>query len=75
MIAEQVGLASGPEFAESGRITVHTTGTTPRGRRAREQESRGEGIRFGGAADIEDEDSHRKSKKWLSPRERGAWKQ
>ncbi|GAA1146104.1 DUF4011 domain-containing protein [Nesterenkonia lutea] len=74
-VAEQVGLASGPEFAESGRITVHTAGITPRGRRAREQEARGEGIRFGGAADIEDEDSHRKSKKWLSPRERGAWKE
>ncbi|GAA1102545.1 hypothetical protein AVL63_07735 [Nesterenkonia jeotgali] len=74
-VAEQVGLASGPEFAESGRITVHTSGETARSRRAREQQARSEGIRFGGAADLADEDSHRKSKKWLPPRERGAWKQ
>ncbi|MCH8572131.1 DUF4011 domain-containing protein [Nesterenkonia sp. AY15] len=75
VVAEQVGLASGPEFAESGRITVHTAGAAPRSRKGREQVARSEGIRFGGAADLEDEDSHRKSKKWLPPRERGAWKQ
>lgn len=75
VVADQVGLASGPEFAEAGRITVHASGESPSSRQAREQEARSEGVRFGGAADLEDEDSHRKSKKWLPPRERGAWNQ
>ena len=70
MVAEKVGLAAGPEFAEAGRIALSTTGRLaeriPR-------EGAGARVRFGGAADAEDEDSHRRARRWPSPRERGKW--
>jgi hypothetical protein len=55
MVAQKVGLGSGPDFAQYGRgVLSHATGP----------------VRFGGAADAEDEDSHRRNKLWPSPRER-----
>lgn len=55
MVAQKVGLGSGPEFAQHGRgVLSHTTGP----------------VHFGGAADAQDEDSHRRNKLWPSPQER-----
>lgn len=80
VVADKVGLAAGPEFAEAGRIALNTTGALAErlpkeGAGARIQTGRSQPVRFGGAADAEDEESHRRSKKWPSPRERGKWVQ
>ncbi|WP_120003015.1 DUF4011 domain-containing protein [Nesterenkonia muleiensis] len=54
-VAEAVGLGAGPEFAEHGRgMLSQHTGQ----------------VRFGGAADIEDEDAHRRNKQWPAPQQR-----
>lgn len=54
-VAAAVGLGSGPEFAEHGRGTLaHYTGE----------------IRFGGAADADEEEARRKNKQYLAPQER-----
>lgn len=62
VVAEKVGLGAGPEFAEHGRVPLAgmAAGAAEQGRQ----------VRFGGAADVEDEDAHRRSKRWLTPRER-----
>ncbi|WP_022873515.1 DUF4011 domain-containing protein [Nesterenkonia alba] len=58
MVAEKVGLSSGPEFAESGRAQLrHVTGQ----------------VRFGGAADESDESARTPQKRWAAPRDRGRW--
>ena len=80
VVADKVGLAAGPEFAEAGRIALTTTGALAdrlpkEGAGARIQTGRSQPVRFGGAADAEDEEAHRRSKKWPSPRERGKWVQ
>lgn len=80
IVADKVGLAAGPEFAEAGRIALNTTGALAdrlpkEGAGARIQTGRSQPVRFGGAADAEDEEAHRRSKKWPSPRERGKWVQ
>ncbi len=80
VVADKVGLAAGPEFAEAGRIALNTTGALAErlpkeGAGARIQTGRSQQVRFGGAADSEDEEAHRRSKKWPSPRERGKWVQ
>lgn len=54
-VAEKVGLAAGPEFAQSGRGPLSST-TGP--------------VRFGGAADAEDEEAERRHKQWLAPQQR-----
>lgn len=54
-VAEKVGLAAGPEFAQAGRGPLSST-TGP--------------VRFGGAADAEDEDAERRQKQWLAPQQR-----
>ena len=54
-VAEVVGLGAGPEFAEHGRGTLsHHTGE----------------VRFGGAADADDEDARRKNKQYPPPQQR-----
>ncbi|MDO5493302.1 MAG: DUF4011 domain-containing protein [Nesterenkonia sp.] len=63
VVAEKVGLGAGPEFAEHGRIPL---GGVP----SEKPSGGGRQVRFGGAADAQDEDSHRRSKRWLTPRER-----
>ena len=54
-VAEKVGLAAGPEFAQAGRGSLSST-TGP--------------VRFGGAADAEDEEAERRHKQWLAPQQR-----
>lgn len=67
MVAEKVGLAAGPEFAEHGRIALKTTGALA----DREPEQAvGARVRFGGAADVDD-DSRRRATTSPSPRQRG----
>ena len=80
VVADKVGLAAGPEFAEAGRIALNTTGALAdrlpkEGAGARIQTGRSQPVRFGGAADAEDEEAHRPAKQWPSPRERGKWVQ
>ncbi|GAA1187671.1 DUF4011 domain-containing protein [Nesterenkonia xinjiangensis] len=70
VVAEKVGLAEGPEFAEHGRIALNTTGALAE---RLPRDGAGSRVRFGGAADAEDEDSHRRATTWASPRERGKW--
>lgn len=53
-VAEKVGLGAGPEFAHSGRGQLSGAGH----------------VRFGGAADAADDDSHRPHKQWLAPQQR-----
>ena len=53
-VAEKVGLGAGPEFAHSGRGQLSGAGR----------------VRFGGAADAADDDSHRPHKQWLAPQQR-----
>ncbi|NLS08929.1 DUF4011 domain-containing protein [Nesterenkonia sp. MY13] len=55
MVAEKVGLGSGPEFAQHGRGRLTNT-TGP--------------VTFGGAADESDEEAHRRHKRWPSPNQR-----
>lgn len=67
-VAEKVGLAAGPEFAEHGRIALKTTGALA----DREpEEAVGARVRFGGAADVGDEDSRGRTMTEPSPRQRG----
>lgn len=80
VVAENVGLAAGPEFAEAGRIPVHAgaSGAEHRGAGPGAASGAQDGqdrsaVRFGGAADLEDEDSHRRAKQWTPPRDRGKW--
>lgn len=54
-VADAVGISAGPEFAHGGHGQL-TGHTGP--------------VRFGGAADADDEEAHRRSTQWLSPRER-----
>ncbi|GAB3194170.1 DUF4011 domain-containing protein [Nesterenkonia suensis] len=70
VVAEKVGLAEGPEFAEYGRIALNTTGALAE---RMPRDGAGSRVRFGGAADAEDEDSHRRATTWAPPRERGKW--
>lgn len=70
VVAEKVGLAAGPEFAEHGRIALNTTGALAE---RLPRDGAGARVRFGGAADAEDEDSHRRATTWAPPRERGKW--
>ncbi len=55
LVAEKVGLGAGPEFAQHGRAALSS--------------STGQ-IRFGGAADAEDEDAQRRNKQYPAPDQR-----
>ncbi|WP_150462681.1 DUF4011 domain-containing protein [Nesterenkonia ebinurensis] len=55
LVAEKVGLGAGPEFAQHGRAVLSS--------------STGQ-IRYGGAADTEDEDAHRRNKQYPAPDQR-----
>lgn len=54
-VAEKVGLGAGPEFAYASRGLLRGNSGP---------------VRFGGAADAADEDSHRPHKRWLPPQQR-----